>query len=162
MAQQKAKKECEKSSSTSALEECGKSSTIPTLGVAQKNAESRVPVQLFCCTTFGPQRMSSNVSIEEVKCFLNDGYRTGFLSGEVKQNWAHDSIAVDYLLAITSLQPSCTEWLTAVSGIRLHPDYVAERYSMRSSTISSFSKFRISLKKPDTLEVFAEIRMVSG
>ena len=47
VAQQKAKKECEKSSSTSALEECGKSSTIPTLGVAQKTTEKLIPIQPF-------------------------------------------------------------------------------------------------------------------
>ena len=49
------------------------------------------------------------------------------------------------LLAITSLQPGVTDWVTAVSGIPLHPAYVAERHGLRSSTNNSFDKFRILL-----------------
>ena len=51
------------------------------------------------------------------------------------------------LLAITSLQPSYIDPVTAVSGIPLHPDYVAERGTMSSSTISSFSKLRRMLQE---------------
>ena len=38
-----------------------------------------------------PERMSSNASMEEMKCFLEDGRRRVFLSQEVKENCAHDS-----------------------------------------------------------------------
>ena len=91
--------------------------------------------------------MSSNASMEEVKCFLGDGYRTSFLAEEVKENWAQDNVTVNYLLEFLPLQPSCSEWLTAVSGVPYHPKYVAERYSVKSSTINSFSKFCILLQE---------------
>ena len=35
------------------------------------------------------------------------------------------------VLAITSLQPGVTDWVTAVSRIPLHPAHVAERHGMR-------------------------------
>ena len=38
-----------------------------------------------------PERMSSNASMAEMKCFLEDGRRRVFLSQEVKENCAHDS-----------------------------------------------------------------------
>ena len=57
------------------------------------------------------------------------------------------SLNYENLLAITSLQPSYIDWVTAVSGIPLHPDYVAKRGTMSSSTISSFEKFRRMLQE---------------
>ena len=46
------------------------------------------------------------------------------------------SLNYENLLAICSLSPSYVNSITAVSGIPLHPDYVAERSEMSSSSIN--------------------------
>ena len=54
-------------------------------------------------------------------------------------------LSYENLLAITSLQPNYTEWLTVASGIPLHPQYVNSRKDEKSTSLSSFEKIRILL-----------------
>ena len=42
--------------------------------------------------------MSSNRSIEEVKDFLEDGYKAGSFSGVLRDNWANVGVTVDRTL----------------------------------------------------------------
>ena len=56
-------------------------------------------------------------------------------------------LSYENILAITSLQPDYTGWLTAASGIPLHPQYVASRDEMKRSTVSSFENFHILLNE---------------
>ena len=98
--------------------------------------------------------------VKQVHCSMPRKY-----AEQVKENQNYRIVRVsrvpsmssyENLLAITSVQPGYTEWLTAVSGIPLHPEYVAERDRMKSSTISSFDKFRILLHEAKYIRSFCK------
>eukprot|EP00973_Karenia_brevis_P061787 8591590-Karenia_brevis.AAC.1 len=81
-----------------------------------------------------PQKYAQQLSDTQEYCILHVSRVPSMLSYE-------------NILAIASVQPDYTEWLTAVSGIPLHPQYVASRDEMKSSTVSSFEKFHILLNE---------------
>ena len=89
--------------------------------------------------------------VKEVHCLMPKKYAQQ-LSNTEKYRILHVSrapsiLSYENILAITSLQPDYTGWLTAASGIPLHPQYVASRDEMKSSTVSSFENFHILLNE---------------
>eukprot|EP00973_Karenia_brevis_P086826 12041647-Karenia_brevis.AAC.1 len=76
--------------------------------------------------------------VKEVYCLMLKNYAQQ-LSDTETYRILHVSrmpsmLSYENILAITSLQPDSTGWLTAVSGIPLHPEYVASRDEIKSST----------------------------
>ena len=111
-------------------------------------------------TQFAKENLIGAPHVKQMHCLMPRKY-----AEQLKENQNYRIVRVsrvlsmssyENLLAITSLQPGHTEWLTAVSGIPLQPEYVAERDRMKSSTNSSFEKFRILLHEAKYIRSFCK------
>ena len=55
------------------------------------------------------------------------------------------TLSYENFLAITSMKPNVNDWLTATSGIPLHPNYVEEQMKVRSSSCCIVNELQILL-----------------